>query len=332
MGSICATSFKGSIFGEGADLIVVDDPISAASLTSSRKLKECNHLFEIGICSRLNNAVRGQILIIMQRLHVLDLTGNILKNAKDDWLQVSIPSIELKDTKYSFRDFSYRRTIGEVLDSIRSSKQTLRQIEKLIGTANFQAQYQQQPIPVSNLLKLEWFGIKQCEHDKDHIKISSWDTATSLNGDFSSCINVCLQNEQHFVQEVIRGKWEYPQLKQQMIRVTENFMPDYVLIENKNSGQQLAQELRHLRDIKIVSINPTINKVERLMAALPTIEKNNIFLPTFESGWAVEFLNEVLSFPDGEYDDQVDAFIQYINWFRRTIQNSNRQTIRFFGI
>ena len=46
------------------------------------------------LLSRLDNKARGRILIVMQRVHVEDLTGFVL-GGPDDWAVLKLPAIGL---------------------------------------------------------------------------------------------------------------------------------------------------------------------------------------------------------------------------------------------
>ena len=84
------------------------------------------------------------------------------------------------------------------------------------------------------------------------------------------------------------------------------------LIEDKANGpaviQMLAQELHG-----IIPVNPSGGKVARAQAIAPLVEAGNIFLPHPESApWVNDFIEELVQFPNGAHDDQVDAMTQAI--------------------
>jgi predicted phage terminase large subunit-like protein len=39
-----------------------------------------------------------------------------------------------------------------------------------------------------------------------------------------------------------------------------------------------------------------------------------------KNAWVQPFLNELLSFPNGRYDDQVDSLVQAIRWAERRVR------------
>lgn len=54
----------------------------------------------------------------------------------------------------------------------------------------------------------------------------------------------------------------------------------------------------------------------RMSAGSACIEDGRVFLPQ-KAPWLDDFRSEVLAFPNGAHDDQVDALSQLINWSRK---------------
>ena len=64
-----AVSVQGTLTGRGGDLII-DDPIKPADAMSEPTRTGVNQWFLNTLLSRLDNKATGQILIVMQRVHV----------------------------------------------------------------------------------------------------------------------------------------------------------------------------------------------------------------------------------------------------------------------
>src|SRR5829696_9186714 len=84
---------------------------------------------------------------------------------------------------------------------------------------------------------------------------------------------------------------------------------DYaLLIENKGSGMSLVQNLR--RDgVHAIAVDPSGDKVMRMKAQTARIEAGSVVLPR-RAPWLDEFRRELMAFPAGRHDDQVDALSQ----------------------
>ncbi len=111
-----ATSTGGTLTGEGADVIIIDDPTSAVEAFSHKKRKRVYNWFRSCLLSRLNDLQNGKIILVMQRLHGDDLTGMLLKDQnKNSWTVLKIPAIAKKSQMISFGNFTYCRAAGEDL-------------------------------------------------------------------------------------------------------------------------------------------------------------------------------------------------------------------------
>jgi hypothetical protein len=74
-----ATSVGGTLTGLGADTIIVDDPISADDARYEVNRRNVIQWFTKALMSRLNNKKLGAVVVVMQRLHVEDLTGHLME-------------------------------------------------------------------------------------------------------------------------------------------------------------------------------------------------------------------------------------------------------------
>jgi predicted phage terminase large subunit-like protein len=90
-----------------------------------------------------------------------------------------------------------------------------------------------------------------------------------------------------------------------------------VLIEDKESGTQLIQDLRYEKTgVRPIAIMPEGDKVTRLSSQSAHIEAGQVFLPESAS-WLDEFKAEVMAFPNGRHNDQVDSLSQFRGWAER---------------
>jgi predicted phage terminase large subunit-like protein len=87
-----------------------------------------------------------------------------------------------------------------------------------------------------------------------------------------------------------------------------------VLIEDKGSGTHLIQDLRRVSGgVRPIGIVPKGDKVTRMAAHAAKIEAGHVLLPD-RASWLGDFRAELLAFPSGRYDDQVDSLSQFLTW------------------
>jgi len=85
-----ATSVGGTATGERADIVVVDDPHSVDQAESEGSRRTAVEWFNGTISTRLNDFTYGHKVVIQQRLHEADLTGDLL--AKGDFELLCLPA------------------------------------------------------------------------------------------------------------------------------------------------------------------------------------------------------------------------------------------------
>jgi predicted phage terminase large subunit-like protein len=66
-----------------------------------------------------------------------------------------------------------------------------------------------------------------------------------------------------------------------------------------------------------IPIKPEGSKVERMVAQSAKIENGHVHLPK-DAPWLGAFLQELLGFPNGPNDDQVDSVSQLLVWMQRS--------------
>lgn len=321
-----ATSVGGAATGEGGDFLIVDDPLSALQGQSQTARDHANHWFSNTFASRLNDKEKGVIVVVMQRLHEADLSGYLLN--RGGWECLKLPAIALEKTVLDLAPLGGRllkiRKEGNILHSSREGAALLARAKAELGSRNFAAQYQQEPVPdEGGMVKLSWFvrhkAKKAANLQKEtHARITqSWDTAikAGIANDPTVCATFIEREGTHYLVDIFREKLEYPELKRAALRLAEKWNPQAILIEDKASGQSLLQDMRRESALPVIAVNPRGDKLTRFAAVTPLIEAGKVSPPE-EAHWLAEFEHELVAFPAGAHDDQVDALSQYLNWIR----------------
>jgi hypothetical protein len=84
-----ATSVGGVLTGLGGDVVIIDDPIKPADALSAKSRESVLEWFNNTVSTRLDDKNNGAMLIIMQRLHLDDLTGHLRRAG--GWRIIDIP-------------------------------------------------------------------------------------------------------------------------------------------------------------------------------------------------------------------------------------------------
>jgi hypothetical protein len=157
-GSRFTTSVGGTLTGRGGNIILVDDPLKAADAMSDAERDRVNDWFRNTLFSRLDNKAEDCIVVIMQRLHFDDLVGHLLESS-DSWTHLNLPATAVDYERIDLGGGRvFERDPGEALCPAREPLETLEDIKKTLGSYQFSAQYQQNPVPIEgNMIKWKWF-------------------------------------------------------------------------------------------------------------------------------------------------------------------------------
>lgn len=129
--------------GLGADMIIIDDPISTDDVKNPHDRVRLNQQFDENILQRLNNKKAGAIIVVMQRLHEDDLIAHLLAK-NEGWTRVDIPSIALKDETWDLpHGNTHKRLKREAIHPARESINDLVDILHSVGGHAFAYQYLQ---------------------------------------------------------------------------------------------------------------------------------------------------------------------------------------------
>lgn len=173
---------------------------------------------------------------------------------------------------------------------------------------------------LDRIIKREWFGYyeeNELRGKKIIATIQSWDTAfkEKEENDFSVCQTWAVTNEGYYLEDVWRGRVEFPELKKKAVELFSTYSPNEILIEDKASGISLIQELQRETRIPIKPIKPDKDKLARVHSITPIIESGRTKLKS-NCKWIKDYLDELEEFPNGEFDDQVDSTTQFLNYIK----------------
>jgi predicted phage terminase large subunit-like protein len=320
-----ATSVGGTLTGRGGEVLIVDDPIKANDAESEVARKAAIDWFRNTALSRLDDPAASLVCLAMQRLHVDDLSGVFIERG---WPKLVLPAIAVEATDYEIGEGEvYHRPAGQLLQPERDSPEVIDELKREIGSRVFAAQYQQNPTPPDgNMIKAAWLGRYNTVPDRKNFQrvVLSCDPAGKAGprNDYSAITVIGLQQQAIHLLEVSRGRWLVTQMRDQIIPLATRWGVDLVIIEDTASGMSLIPLLKEQTPLEVVGRHPNVDKVTRMSRQQGRFEAGRILLPT-EALWLADFENELLAFPDGRYDDQVDALLLFLDWF-----TANEQYLR----
>lgn len=350
-GGVYATSLSGQITGfraghmaegwQGA--IIIDDPLKPEDAFSESKLNAANRKLLTTVKSRKANP-DTPIILIMQRISENDPTGFILNgNLPGEWEHVKIPAVidepyvkslpskyqaMLKDFERTkegrFSYWPYKEPIKELLSM--EAGEGVDQSGARISRYVFASQYQQSPVAVGgNIIKGHYF-IRYKVPPKIRRRKIFVDTAqkTAERNDYSvfECWGLGDDGKIYLI-DMIRGKWEAPELKKRAIAfwgkhkaldVDDHGSLTQMMVEDKSSGTGLVQEIKLLNQIPVKGIERVKDKLTRVMDGVTYIEAGMVAIPE-DAPFTADFVSECEAFTADDshsFDDQIDPMLDAI--------------------
>ena len=262
-----STSVGGTLTGRGGNFIVVDDPTKPDEAMSALARDRVWEWYTGTLGSRLDNKAEDAIIVVMQRLHVDDLSGRLLE--QEGWEHLSIPAIATDEALLNIGNGrTWERKTGDVLDPDREPLEVLERVRAELGSATFEAQYQQQPVPEQGgLLKWSWFKTYDAPPRREPYDslLISWDTALKdreVNDYSVGIVGLVKPNNLVFILDVIRSRMDFPALMRCVQEQSQRYRPAFTLIEDTGSGTVLLQSLHP--SIPKIAMRPINDKVVRL--------------------------------------------------------------------
>lgn len=314
-----ATSVGGSGTGEGGDYIVADDPHNAIDIRSEPIRQSVIDWWFQTMSTRGNDPAKAKYVVVMQRLHEKDLSGEILSRGGYEHLMLpaEFEPKRMSYTKIGWRD--PRTKEGELLWPTHFGETQIQDQKRNLGSSGYAGQFQQSPMPAEGgLFKRKWWRFFK-EKPMNIIRIVQfWDCASKpgISNDYSVCLTVGETPSGYYFLDLWRNKVEMPDLEAACKAQYHKWSPTEVVIEDKSAGIGLIQSMRRTTKMPIKEFLPTKDKEVRASHATPTVESGNCYLQD-GSVWLDDFLNELERFPNGEHDDQVDVVSMAVEYFKQ---------------
>jgi predicted phage terminase large subunit-like protein len=120
-----------------------------------------------------------------------------------------------------------------------------------------------------------------------------------------------------YVLDVWRARVEFPALVRRVKSLLDDDLPpSAVYVEDTSNAVALIQQLRQNSTLPIVPISVKGSKEARVEGITGILEAKKLYLPT-EAPWLLDFERELLAFPAGKHDDQVDALTLALTHLRK---------------
>jgi predicted phage terminase large subunit-like protein len=324
-GTMFSTGMQATATGMGGDILIFDDPLNPEQAISQVEREAVNLRFDTTFRSRINDPATGVKIIIMQRLHELDLTGHVLARESSRWEHLSLPAIATRDEAWEFPQSKkiVNQKAGDLLWAARLPQSFLDSQRVGMGSWAFNGQYQQTPAPLDGgIVKRQWVRFYRQLPEKFEFMVQSWDCTFSggSDNDFVAGQVWARSGGKYFM--LPYRTYERLDFGPTMAAIKSchaKFPQAHaVLIEDKANGPAIISELQ--KEIAgVVAVNPEGGKIARAQATAPLWESGSIELPdpqVFGCSWIEDYLHNICAFPKAAHDDDMDATSQALIYMR----------------
>jgi len=318
-GYMIATGIGGPITGEGADLLIIDDPFKNYEEAMSERIRERNSDWYRSVC-RTRLQPGATVVILHTRWHENDLIGEL--NAEGGWDRIRFPALAEEEGD------PIGRKPGEALCRARYDEAALNALRVDLGPMIWEALFQQNPVAIGgNIIHGDW--IKRYDAlPKDMDEIAIFSDLTYQEGqenDFAVIEAWGRRGANIYLITQIRRQMGFKDQMDAIIRMKERYPTAYhVEIEEAANGAAVIEMLKQ----KIPGIypnKPRTSKEARLNAVAPIYQAGNVWYPNEHTNpWVKTNITEVTKFPRWKNDDTVDVASMAVGHFGRFCSSLQR--------
>lgn len=335
-GGMLAIGVGGGATGNPADVFIIDDPFKNREEAESESRRELvDDFYKSSAKTRLSPW--GAIVIFHTRWHPDDQAGKLIRrmvsgdDLADQWEVVFLPALALdsyaanaEEQEKHMRDGVFLplsdqlgREPGQALWPERYSREWLLSQQANIGTYDFEALYQQLPFAKDGQrYKREWFKFVTQLPEGVTLKyiVRYWDKANSPKGDYSAGVCEAYGSDGNFYfLDVTRKQCTSYERDRMMVKTAQDDrlwgkVNLWHQQDPGSAGKDSAEATNRVLALEGFAphFEPVTGSKETRSEPLESaFEGGMVYL--LKGAWNQAFIEECIAFPNGRYDDQVDA-------------------------
>jgi predicted phage terminase large subunit-like protein len=317
-----ATSVAGLGTGERGDVFIVDDPHSVKAVEYDATRAAALQWFSEVVPTRLNNASKSAIVVIMQRVHERDVSGLILsEKLAYDHLMIPMEFDSQHEflSKTSLGWMDPRRTDGELAWPERFSKEYLEtklkpEMRAWGGSYAEAGQLQQLPVPRGGgMFREEDFKFVDAAPPGGRV-VRGWDLAATdgtenKHAAWTVGARLRLAGGAVYLEHVVREQAGEKRVREMIRHAADHDPEDCEQSIPQDPGQagkaQKSHLARALHGRRFHFSLESGSKEDRARPLADQSQSGNFFL--VRGPWNEDFVKEAKLFPNGRYKDQIDA-------------------------
>lgn len=310
------TGFRAGILAQPGftGALIIDDPLKPDDASSEVTRLFINERWQNTFKSRLAHE-DVPVIVIMQRLHVEDFVAHLLEKSGERWHMLQLPII------IDGSDIAPKGNVEIIPHGLPDGplwerKHNEKQIEILkLSPQVFAGQYMQTPIQAGgNLFRTEWLREYEVAPPLSTMRVymASDYAVTSNGGDYTVHVVVGIDPDGHmWLLDLWRKQATSDVWVEAWCDLVKEYRPAQAAEETgqikSGVGPFLTKRARERKASTWRRAFPTRgDKAVRAQSIIGKMAMQGLLVPKHAS-WLGDFKSELLAFPGGKHDDQVDA-------------------------
>ena len=293
--------------GRGGHLFLIDDPVkNREDADSETKRRNAKEWYTSTAYTRLEKD-DSAIIIILTRWHEDDLAGWILReHSHENWTVINLPAIAEQN------DILGRKE-GEPLWPEKFNKERLETIRRTVGVRDWNALFQQRPAPLEgDFFKHKHFQFYDRLPEIVHYYGASDYAVTADGGDYT--IHMVLAVDQ-FDNIYLAELWRKQESSDVWVEILLDFMQKYKPLAWAEENGQIEKSVGPFINKRMMErrvyctreqYTSAADKPTRAQSIRARAAMGKVYLPR-HAPWLPDLIHELLTFPNGKNDDQVDT-------------------------
>ena len=315
-----ALGLETGFVGQGADLLIIDDPYPSPQAARSPAIRENVWTFwDASAKVRLNDDTN--VIVMFHRYVEDDLAGRLMREEPGVWELLQYAAVY--EGPWDMTDSGYRvsnapnniytdpvnRKVGEKLSHRMSDTFYQEQMKKpMIWLGQFQGRPTSAEGGMFKVDRIKKFAKPPCKIIR---RVRAWDLgATQDGGTYTVGVLLGLDEEENVgILDVVRGQWDSDERDRTILKTARK---DGVFVRIRlpqDPGQagksQVKQLLKKLKGFHATAKQVSGNKETRADSFSTYVNGGLVWMLIRE--WNADFIEEYRVFNNGMYNDQVDA-------------------------
>lgn len=308
-GGLFSAGVGGSITGKGASLLVLDDPVKNMEEARSKTIRDKTYeWFNSTFLTRAEPD--ANIVVIQTRWHADDLVGRLLIAKKEKWVEVKLPAIAEEN------DYLGRKE-GEVLWGERFPLEELEKKKIAIGSYIWNTLYQQNPISEEmSLFKSAYFKYYEYKNGYYYLEDKAIKDFDFIFGTADLAIQEKqmsdytvigiwgVKGDRILLLDRIRNRMQAGEILRTFEALYSRWISNMFYVESFGYQLSIVQQILERR----IPVSPSYlkgDKYAKALAVVPFFEAGKIYFNR-DAVYLSELEEEMIEFPNGDHDDQVD--------------------------